>query len=356
MSGIRRPTSFDIAALAGVSQATVSRALSRSASVSEAVRQRVYDAAAQLNYKVDVNARKLRSKRINTIAVLVSEDLEAVDDGPSAGPINPFFLPLIGAILRYAGDKGVDVLVSLQKQSDDWGADYGFSRRADGIIFLGYNDFDAYLTKVEALKAVGEPWVVFGPRMKAKGQDITDTADIFIGSDNEGGALDAVRHLIRLGRKRILFLGEASERHSEYAERFAGYRRAHEDAGLGMDTRLHADCFISREEGAAAIERLLGDGVAFDGVFAVTDLLAMGAIQALKKHNIRVPEDVSVMGFDDIWASACISPALSTVRQDTQAAAQVLVDTLDRLIENQPVTTTRLATRLVIRESCGGDI
>ena len=339
---MKRPTSFDIAALAGVSQATVSRALSRSSSVSEAVRQRVFEAAASLNYTVDINARKLRSKKINTIAVLVSEDLDHSDNR-----INPFFLPLIGAILDYAAGKGVDVLMSLQKPEADWGADYAFSRRADGIIFLGYRDFDTYMQRVATLREVGEPWVVFGPVIPAE-------PNLFIGSDNEGGAHAAVEHLIRLGRRRILFLGEASERHSEFFERYKGYLRAHADAGLTPDPKLAVDCFISREEGAAAVERMLVDQVPFDAVFAVTDLLAIGAIQSLQKHERNVPKDVSVMGFDDLWACTCTNPSLSTVHQDTTAAAKALVDTLASLIDGEPVERTRLPTRLVIRESCGG--
>eukprot|EP01042_Synura_sphagnicola_P027984 gene27984-36124_t len=286
---MKRPTSFDIAALAGVSQATVSRALSQASPVSEAVRQRVFEAAAKLNYTVDINARKLRSKKINTIAVLVSEDLDQTDNR-----INPFFLPLIGSILDYAATKGVDVLMSLQKPGADWGADYGFSRRADGIIFLGYRDFEAYKQKVEVLRAIGEPWVVFGPVMP-------ETPNLFIGSQNEEGAHSGVEHLIQLGRKRIVFLGEASESHSEFFERFKGYQRAHADAGLTIDPTLAIDCFISREEGAAAIDRLLDQGIAFDAVFAVTDLLAIGAIQSLQKSGLNVPKDVSVMGFDDLW-------------------------------------------------------
>ena len=339
---MKRPTSFDIAALAGVSQATVSRALSRTYPVSEEVRKRVFDAAAKLNYTVDINARKLRSKKINTIAVLVSEDLDSDDSR-----INPFFLPLISSILDYAGDKGVDVLVSLQKQSSNWGADYGFSRRADGIIFLGYRDFETYKQKVEVLREVGEPWVVFGPVM-------AEDPDIFVGSDNEFGAHSAVEHLIKLGRKRIVFLGEASERHSEFFERFKGYQRAHAEAGVPVDPALAVDCFISREEGAAAIERLLDNGVQFDAVFAVTDLLAIGAVQMLQKRGMNVPKDVSVMGFDDLWVCTCINPELSTVRQDTTTAAKVLVDTLAKLIDGEPVMMTRIPTKLVIRESCGG--
>ena len=339
---MKRPTSFDIAALAGVSQATVSRALSGSSSVSEAVRQRVLGAAVQLNYTVDINARKLRSKKINTIAVLVSEDLDHSDNR-----INPFFLPLIGSILDYASEKGVDVLMSLQKPGADWGADYGFSRRADGIIFLGYRDFDSYLRKIEVLKQVGEPWVVFGPVMP-------ETPHLFVGSQNEEGAHSAVAHLIKLGRRRTVFLGEASKDHSEFFERFRGYQRAHAEAGLTPDPALAVDCFISREEGASAIERLLDQGIAFDSVFAVTDLLAIGAIQTLQKRGLDVPKDVSVMGFDDLWACTCINPTLSTVRQDTTTAARVLVDTLAKLIDGEPVEMTRIPTTLVIRESCGG--
>jgi len=181
---MKRPTSFDIAALAGVSQATVSRALSAASPVSDDVRRRVLEAAAKLNYVVDTNARKLRSKKINTIAVLVSQDLDQTDNR-----INPFFLPLIGSILAYADEKGIDVLMSLQNQGADWGLDYGFARRADGIIFLGYRDFEAYTRRIENLRRIGEPWVVFGPVMK-------EDPDLFVGSDNAGGAHAAVAHLL----------------------------------------------------------------------------------------------------------------------------------------------------------------
>lgn len=338
---VKRPTSFDIAALAGVSQATVSRALSHSPAVSEAVRQRVFAAARQLDYTVDVNARKLRSKKINTLAVLISEDMDADN------PINPFFVPLLGAILRYAGGKGYDVLTSLQHQSDNWRSDYGFARRADGIIFLGYNDYDTYSRKARELSEIGAPWVVWGPVM-------ADDPHLFIGSENEAGAFEAVSHLIRLGRRRIAFLGEASSAHPEFRDRFDGYARALRAAGIAVDPALLADCFISREDGGAAITRLLDGGAVFDAVFATADLPAIGAMQALQKRGLGVPGDVAVMGFDDVWAAACTTPALSTVRQDTTAAAQVLVDALEKLIDGEAVAVTRVPTRLIVRDSCGG--
>jgi len=339
---VKRPTSLDIAAMIGVSQTTVSRALSQSPLVNDETRRRVMDAAKTMNYKVDANARKLRSKKIHTLAVLISEDLDKSDN-----PINPFFLPLIGSILKYAGQKGYDVLISLQQQSDDWGTDYGFSRRADGIIFLGCKDYQSYTHKFEYLNEVGDPWVVWGV-------DRPDCAKLCIGSDNEGGAYAAVQHLIGLGRTRIAYLGKSSIEHPEFKERYEGYCRALKDAGLPIEEALHADVFLEREEGVAAIDTMLDDGIPFDAVFAATDLLAMGAMQELIKRGVRVPEDVSVMGFDDLWVCSSLSPSLSTVRQDTEAAAKALIDGLSCLIENEPVHVTRMPTQLVIRESCGG--
>lgn len=337
----QRPTSLDIAALAGVSQTTVSRALSQSPLVSEDARRRVIEAAKSLRYKVDVNARKLRSRKIHTLAVLISEDLNSNDS-----PINPFFLPLIGSILKYAGQKGYDVLISLQQQSDEWGTDYGFSRRADGIIFLGCKDYQVYTHLFEYLNEVGDPWVVWGVNRP-------DCARLCIGTDNEGGGYAATKHLIELGRRRIAYVGKYQPEHPEFRDRYQGYCRALKEAGLPVDGALRVEAFLDREEGSAAIDKMLDEGTAFDSVFCATDLLAMGAMQALHRCGLHVPNDVSVVGFDDLWVCSSLSPALTTVRQDTEAAARALIDGLSCLIEEEPVQDTLMPARLVIRESCG---
>ncbi len=339
---MKRPTSFDIAAITGVSQTTVSRALSHSPLVNEETRQKILDVARQLHYKVDSNARKLRSKKIHTMAVLISADL----DNPQ-NPINPFFLPLIGSILQYAGEKGFDIITSLQQPTDDWGTDYGFSRRADGIIFLGCKDFESYTNKFEYLNEVGDPWVVWGVNRP-------DCARLCIGSDNEDGGFKATSHLIRMGRRRIAYFGKSSPEHPEFKERYDGYRRALAVAGIDYDPKLHRDCFLERDEGFAEVGRMIGEGVEFDAVFASCDLLAMGVLQGLNRNGFRVPHDVAVIGFDDLWVCSSLSPALSTMRQDTEAAARVLVDGLSALIENEPVKDIRMPTQLVVRESCGG--
>ncbi|ESQ91561.1 LacI family transcriptional regulator [Asticcacaulis sp. AC460] len=338
----QRPTSLDIAALAGVSQTTVSRALAQSPLVSEDAKRRVLEAAKALRYKVDVNARKLRSKKIHTLAVLISEDLDN-----SENPINPFFLPLIGSILKYAGQQGYDVLISLQQKSDEWGTDYGFSRRADGIIFLGCKDFQVYTHLFEYLNEVGDPWVVWGVNR-------LDCARLVIGSDNEAGGYLATRHLLDLGRRRIAFIGKYQAEHPEFRDRYRGYCRALTEAGIAVDDALRVDAFLAREEGVAGVDRLLDNNIPFDAVFCATDLLAMGAMQELHKRGLHVPNDVSVVGFDDLWVCSSLSPALTTIRQDTEAAARALIDGLSSLIEDEPVVDTQMAPKLVIRESCGG--
>lgn len=286
--------------------------------------------------------RRLRSKKIHTLAVLISEDLEREEN-----PINPFFLPLIGQILKYAGGQGYEVLTSLQQSSDDWGTDYGFSRRADGVIFLGCKDYDVYTHKFEYLNEVGDPWVVWGV-------DRPDCAKLCIASDNEGGAFNAVGHLIGLGRRRIAYLGKSSPDHPEFRERFDGYRRALDAAGIAFDPDLVGDCFLRREEAAARVEGMMNARTSFDAIFCATDLLAMGAMQSVIRAGLQVPRDVSIIGFDDIWVCSSLSPSLTSVHQDTAAAARALVDGLSGLIEDEPFQITRIPTKLIVRESCGG--
>ena len=145
-----RPTSFDIAYRAGVSQPTVSRALRGDKSVSAQTRARIEAIAAELNYTVDKNASSLRSQRSNTIALLFFED-----PTPDESMINPFFLAMLGSITRACADRGLDLLISFQKMEDDWHVRYQDSHRADGLILLGYGDYTQYRERMEQLGRQG---------------------------------------------------------------------------------------------------------------------------------------------------------------------------------------------------------
>src|SRR3954454_13191498 len=239
----RRPTSFDIAALAGVSQPTVSRALSGNPSVSDATRARVLDAAEQLNYKVDKNASGLRRRQSRTLALLFFEE------GPETAVLNPFYLSLVGPMVRRCALLGYDLLISIQQLSSDWHVDYEDSRKADGIILLGYGDYLEYRPKLDQLVGRGAHFVRWGTG--GDGQ-----VGMTVSSDNERGGFEAATHLLQQGRLRIAFIGTAGPGFPEVQERWRGYSRALRAAGIAPDERLQVDAAADEADGRAAADRL----------------------------------------------------------------------------------------------------
>ncbi|MEM9532371.1 MAG: LacI family DNA-binding transcriptional regulator [Pseudomonadota bacterium] len=339
---MKKATSLDIAHLARVSQSTVSRALRNSPLVNPDTRRRVQDIARQLNYKVDVNARNLRSMKTNTIALLLCED-----PGGGAAQINPFFLSILGSVAHAVARRGYDLLVSFQQLSEDWQADYEHANRADGIILLGYGNYNDYLKKISELEQAEAHFITWGPVIPGQ-------PGLFIGCDNRKGGYQATERLIAAGRRHIGFVGEISDGCPEFRDRFRGYRQALEAAGLNADAALQIDGESSEKDGHRAALQLLESGRPFDALVCASDLLAIGAISALRHAGHRVPDAVSVIGFDDIPTAAHMTPALTTVRQDTVEAGQVLVEKLLQLIAGKPVDSMLLPTELIVRESCGG--
>lgn len=334
-----KPTSFDIAERAGVSQPTVSRALRGDRTVSEATRLRIEAIARQLNYKVDKNASSLRRGQSNTLALLFFED-----PLPDGSLINPFFLSMLGSILRTCAARGYDLLTSFQQLSANWHVDYEDSRKADGIILLGYGDYEIYRERLDSLVAQGTHFVRWGS-VDPDGRGTT------IGCDNLRGGTDAGAHLIARGRRRIAFLGDASGHYPEFQERYRGLTAAMRDAGLTPDIRLQVDALSDERSGQEACQRLLERGIPFDAIFAASDLIAIGAMRALAEAGLRVPEDVAIVGFDDIPAASLSTPPLTTIAQDYREAGERLVDALIRQIARQPTDTALLAPRLVVRAS-----
>ena len=335
----RRPTSFDIAALAGVSQPTVSRALSGNPSVSEQTRARVLAAAEQLHYKVDKNASGLRRQHAQTLALLFFEE-PSVD----GALINPFYLSMLGPMVRKCAMLGYDLLISFQQLSSDWHVDYEDSRKADGIILLGYGDYLEYQPLLERLVERGTHFVRWGSAGEVQ-------IGATVSSDNEQGGFDATQHLLQGGRRTIAFIGTAEPGYPEFLDRWRGYCRALRASGMKPDERLRTDAEPSEESGRAAVAELLRRGVAFDAIFAASDVTAIGAMHALQKLGRAIPQDVAVVGFDDIPAASLSSPPLSTVTQDARGAGKALVEALIEAIEAGAAKSRLLPVRLTVRES-----
>ena len=287
-------------------------------SVSEETRARVLAAAEQLNYKVDKNASGLRPQHSRTLAVLFFE--EAVAEGAL---INPFYLSMLGPMVRCARDTGYDLLISFQQLSSDWHVDYEDSRKADGIILLGYGDYLEYWPKLEALIERGTHFVRWG----SAGEGALGAT---VSSDNEQGGFDATS--ICCSRA-----GAGSRSSAPREPGYPGIPRALARLLPGLArrghrarTNLRVDAEPSEAGGRAAVEELLGRGAEFDAVFAASDVAAIGAMHALQKVGRAVPADVAIVGFDDIPAASLSSPPLTTVTQDARQAGRSLIEASDR--------------------------
>jgi len=334
-----KPTSLDIAYLAGVSQPTVSRALRGEASVHPATRRRIEEIARQLNYRLDKAASGLRLATSNTLALLLFED-----PTPDDSLINPFFHAMLGSITRACARHGYDLLVSFQQLSPDWHADYEVSHKADGLILLGYGDWLEASPQLQRLADQGTAFVRWGAALPGQ-------PGISIGSDNFRGGADVTSHLLDTGRRRIAFLGHASPRYPEFFERWRGYCQALREAGLEPDPALQVDAITTEAVGYAATRTLLARGVHFDAICAASDLIAIGALRALREAGLQVPQDVALTGFDDIPIANAIVPSLTTVQQDTRHAGALLVDTLIVLIHGEAVPNRSIPTKLILRDS-----
>lgn len=341
-----KATSFDIAHMAGVSQSTVSRALNDSPLVNQETRDRVKQIARELNYKVDKNASNLRKQHSQTLALLLFED-PTNDDSL----INPFFISMLASITKATAKAGYDLLVSFQTMNDDWHALYEDSNKADGLILLGYGSYTDYEYKLSQLEEQGTRFLRWGaPDSKHPG--------ISIGSDNELGGYIMGQHLLSLGHKRFAFLGEANVGAPEFLGRYNGLKKAMLEHGLDADAIRQADA-ISTElagyEGANLVLQQYRKATEKfpDAIFCASDLIAMGCIRALRSHGLKVPEDIAVVGYDNIQISQFANPPLTTVQQNTMLAGELLVTNLLKLIRNQAVDDILMKPELVIRTSCG---
>lgn len=333
-------TSLEIAQRAQVSQATVSRALRDSPLVKPETRARIQEIARELHYRTDRSAAGLRTRRSRTLALLLFEE------SPDEAQINPFFLSMIGHIARAAARRSFDLLMSFQQLSDDWHTDYELSNRADGMILLGYGDYRNYAERLLHLAESESHFVIWGPVVE-------DLPGHYVCCDNARGARLATEHLIRLGRRRIAFVGSATAGSPEFRLRHDGFVEVLRSAGLEPLPMLEADAQSVEADGYRSALALLDAGERFDAVFAASDLIAMGVIHALQDRGLAVPQDVAVIGFDDILSAADFNPPLTTVRQDTRLAAELLVENLIRLIDGKPIESTLIAPELVVRASCG---
>lgn len=327
-----RPTMEMVAALAGVSKITVSRALRGSDLVRPEVRERIVKIAGEAGYRMNVAARSLRTRRTQTIAVVIEQ--LARGDRPITDPL---LLTMIGGLLEILTPADHAMLLTTHDHF------LGSSAiGADGVVVLGQGEGGRCLADVQS---VGLPAVAWG-------EPVPGLTIPVIGSDNRQGGRLAAEHLVASGRRRLLFLGDAQ--HPEVAGRLEGVREvlaASEAALAGI-----IPCAFSIESGAEAVEGALDAGTAFDAIVAVSDFIAAGACDALAARGIAVPGKVAIVGFDDTPIAGTHRPSISSVRQDATAAGRALGQAILALVDGADSVpgATPLPVALVIRESSGG--
>ena len=330
------PTVKQVAALAGVSTATVSRALAGDGRVSEALRARVLQAAASLNYRPNRAARSLRVRRSLTVGVVIP-DIQ-----------NTFFTSVVRGIEHVLETERFTFLLGNSDGRPERERLYLDTLRAEGaagvIVVPSQRELDAY----DELYAAGLPVVTLdrvAPGLKGDQ----------VAVDNQAGAYAAVAHLTRLGHQRIGFV--SGPPHLNVArERTAGYEQALRDAGLPIDRALVKVGDFQQAGGRTATEALLDVRPRPTALFVANNLMTLGAFEVLHERRLQIPGNIAVVGFDDMpWATS-LQPPLTVVAQPTfelgVCAAQLL---LARLREpGRPFRRVVLETRLIVRASCGG--
>jgi DNA-binding LacI/PurR family transcriptional regulator len=294
------PTLEQVAALAGVSRATVSRVVNGSAKVSPVVRAQVERAVAKLGYVPNRAARSLVTRRADSVALVVSEAHARFFS-------EPFFAGMVRGVSAALAETGVQLLLLIAQDLPDRRRlqRYVVGGHVDGVLLASLHGDDPL---PGALERAGVPAVLVGrPAQPALAS--------YVDADNRGGAAKAVEHLARRARRRIATITGPLDM-GVGLDRLEGYRDGLAAAGLAAEEDLVETGDFTEEGGAAAMARLLArPGPPVDAVFAASDLMAAGALRALRAAGRRVPEDVAVVGFEDSAVARYAQPPLTTVRQ-----------------------------------------
>jgi len=331
-------TIADIARLAGVSKSTVSRALNDSPLIGGETKERIRALAREHDFRMNMPARSLSLRQSHAVA-LVSYAYSRHSEVPDA-----FMLEIMGGASLALHDNDYDLLVIHVRPDDtDWVLRYLESGRVDGFMLLSGM---CTRRQLDSLIAARAPFVMWGfpPGGGAGYCSVT--------GDSVNGGRIATEHLLLSGRERIAFLGGPAQE-PEVRDRLQGYREALDAAGHEVDPALvvHASWHHSELSSARAVQQLLERAPDFDAVFANSDLLAIGAMDALRTAGRQIPDDVAVIGYDDIALARHSNPALTTVRQDGPLAGRLLAENLIQHLRTGVLTNVSIPAELVVRES-----
>jgi DNA-binding LacI/PurR family transcriptional regulator len=325
----------ELAEIAGVTAGTVSRALSGKGFISEKTRDRIRALAEAYNFRPNALARNLRKQRtgaINVVIPLGHERGQHISD--------PFFMTMLGHLADGLTERGYELILSrVIPASRDWLSRLVDAGRADGIILLGQSNETASIDREAARYAPLVAW----------GGSYLGQRHCAVGSDNFLGGQIAARHLLDRGCRNIAFFGDPVA--VEIAQRFDGARAALSAAGLSGQPRIVPTHLAEHMSASEIGEFVNSSDCPPDGVLAASDIIAMNTLLALATRSISVPDQVKIVGFDDLPIASQTTPNLTTIRQDFAAGAEHLIKCLVRRIAGEEAASVVMRPELVVRES-----
>jgi len=327
-------TVADIARMAGVSKSTVSRALNDSPLISLETRQRIQAIARQHNFQINIPAQRLSRKESRTIAFVTHgyhKEFSVAD---------LLTLEIMSGITAGLSASGYDMLVvHVDPHDSGWARQYLDTGRVDGFILMTSTRKQHH---IKTLLEIGAPFIIWGiPH---------DYQCCSVCGDNITGGRLAGEHLVRSGRRKIAFLGGPAYE-LEVQRRFAGFSAALQTAGLEVEERFTAYGDYSNTSGGIAMQKLLDQAPELDAVFVNSDLMAINAMDVLRASGRRVPEDVAVVGYDDLSIAEYATPPLTTIRQNLPQAGRILAQNLIQYIQTGIITNVSTPVSLVVRKS-----
>jgi DNA-binding LacI/PurR family transcriptional regulator len=328
-------TIADIARLAGVSKSTVSRALNDSPLIGEDTKARIRSIARQHNFQINAPARRLSMQESRTIAFVT----HAYHKEFSVADL--FGLEIMGGISNGLAKQGYDMLViHVDPQDTKWAHQYFDTGRVDGFILMTSSRKQSHM---KALTEIGAPFIIWGvPQPNQKYCSVT--------GDNFNGGKLATEHLLSLGRRKIGFIG-GPDYEMEVQHRLNGYKSALQATGKTVESELIEYGDFSNTSGAEAMKHLLKKSVDIDAVFVNSDLMAIAAMDIIHENGKSVPEDIAVVGYDDLSIAEHSHPPLTTIRQNIPLAGKLLAQNLIQYLESGMVTNVSIPVELIVRKS-----
>jgi DNA-binding LacI/PurR family transcriptional regulator len=332
----KQVTIRDVAKKAGVSVGTVSRAFNNYSDISEKTRKNILEVAEELGYKANVLTKASEGGKSHRIGMLI-------EDYDTGAILNPIVFETLMAFKNSASKQGYETIIlstttDMQKSEDL--TKLFTEKNLDGAFIMGIKLSDNYYKE---LTNIEHPCVLFDVSVK-------NPKTTCVGVDSTRGAFMAVEHLIKLGHKKIAFINGHKDAFVSY-ERLDGYYLALNRYGIPIDDDLIEYADYTSKGGSLAAEKLINSNKEFTAVFCASDLMAVGAVEMFDSIGLKVPEDISIVGFDDITIAQYMSPKLTTIRQDRDKIGESAATALINLINGQSFDRIVVMPELIVRES-----